>query len=171
MTELRQFADQMHVILTGIIGTGTDSVTEQNTRLIRKLFEWYNADDVDSIVNSVTDDFELVDIPAATTYPGKTGLREWLGISKTALPNARTYLTNLIVTGNVAASEHEGRGTHTGVLKVPGGEIPPTGKTVDAQVAELYEFRDGKLARWRVYYDGAALVRQLLGDTPLPAAS
>lgn len=169
MTELRQFADQLHVVLNGILGVGTDSVTEQNTRLIQKLFEWYNADDVDSIVDSVTDDFELVDIPAQTTYPGKDGLREWLTISKTALPNARTYLTNLIVCGNRAASEHEGRGTHTGVLKVPGGEIPPTGRTVDAQVSELYEFRGGKLARWRVYYDGAALSRQLLGDAP-PAA-
>lgn len=147
--------------VTGFFGGADIERCARNEELIRSIFAWYNADDIDSIIASVTDDFELVDIAAGETYSGATGLRSWLSISKTALPNARTYLTNLIVVEEWGASEHEGRGTHTGPLRTPQGDIPPTGKTVDAKVAEFYQFRDGKLARWIVYYDGLALLLQL----------
>ena len=39
--------------------------------------------------------------------------------------------------------------------------IPPTGRTIELHIAEIYQIRDGKIALLRAYYDGATLMRQL----------
>jgi predicted ester cyclase len=70
-------------------------------------------------------------------------------------------VTTLLVAGDRAASEHTGRGTHTGPLAGPTGELPPTGRRFELRSAELYELRGGKVARVRAYYDVATLLRQL----------
>lgn len=176
MQELQIFGEQLRALLSAVMGYGDPTATARNSRLIHQIFEWYNEDDLDSIVNSVTDDFELIDVPAGQVYPGPDGLRQWFSISKTALPDARLFITNLIASGDRVATEHAGGGLQTGPLEVPGGSIPPTGRLVKAEVAETFEFQDGKIRRWRVYYDGAALASQLLGDgagpgpSPAPAA-
>ena len=169
MSELSTFGEQLRVLLSSVLGYGDPARQERNTRLIHQIFEWYNEGDLDSIVDSVTDDFVLFDVPAGEAYPGPDGLRRWFSISKTALPDAKLFITNLIASGDKAATEHAGGGLQTGPLEVPGGSIPPTGRLVKAEVSETFEFRDGKIARWRVYYDGAALARQLLGDGAGPA--
>jgi predicted ester cyclase len=169
MNELHIFGEQLRILVSSVMGFGDPSAAARNSRLIHQIFEWYNADDLDSIVDSVTDDFELLDVPAAQVYPGPDGLRRWFSISKTALPEAKLFITNLIADGDRIATEHAGGGLQTGPLEVPGGAIPPTGRLVRAEVAETFEFRDGKIHRWRVYYDGAALASQLLGDAPAAA--
>ncbi|ADU11323.1 protein of unknown function DUF1486 [Micromonospora sp. L5] len=163
MNDLRVFGEQLRTLLSGLLGFGDPGAPERNSRLIHQIFEWYNQGDLDSIVESVTDDFELHDVPAGQIYRGPDGLRRWFSISKTALPEARLFITNLIADGEKVASEHAGGGLQTGPLEVPGGTVPPTNRLVKAEVAETFEFRDGRIFRWRVYYDGAALAAQLLG--------
>ena len=51
------------------------------------------------------------------------------------------------------ATEHIGRFTHTGPLLTPGGEIAPTGRRVELQIAESYQMKDGKINLLRAYYD------------------
>ncbi|MEV0156389.1 ester cyclase [Micromonospora sp. NPDC050686] len=165
VNDLRVFGEQLRTLLSGLLGFGDPGAPERNTRLIHQIFEWYNQGDLDSIVESVTDDFELHDVPAGEIYRGPDGLRRWFSISKTALPEARLFITNLVAAGDKVASEHAGGGLQTGPLEVPGGTIPPTNRLVKAEVAETFEFRDGRIFRWRVYYDGAALASQLLGAT------
>ncbi|WP_281356135.1 ester cyclase [Arthrobacter mobilis] len=43
----------------------------------------------------------------------------------------------------------------------PAGEIPPTGRHIELQIAEVYQFKDGKISLLRAYYDLATLMRQL----------
>ena len=59
------------------------------------------------------------------------------------------------------ATEHVGRFTHTGPLVTPGGEISPTGRRVEIQIAEFYQMKDGKIRQLRAYYDAATMMRQL----------
>jgi heme-degrading monooxygenase HmoA/predicted ester cyclase len=58
---------------------------------------------------------------------------------------------------------HEGRfvGTQTGILRGPGGEIAATGRTLDARFCAVYEFEDGKITSFHLYFDQADLLTQL----------
>jgi steroid delta-isomerase-like uncharacterized protein len=129
--------------------------------LVRELFEAFNDGDLDRAAALVSDDFELTDVAAGQPFHGPEGCRQWLGTFLTALPDARTELVNLFSDGSRVATEHVGRGTHSGPLATPAGTIPATGRTVELRFAELYEVRDGKLARMTAYYDSGTLMRQL----------
>ncbi len=98
---------------------------------------------------------------AGQTLHGPEGCRQWLATFRTALPDARVELTNVLVDGDRVATEHVGRGTHRGPFVTPAGPIPPTGRPVELRIAEMYQVRAGKIRYLRAYYDSATLMRQL----------
>lgn len=61
------------------------------------------------------------------------------------------------------------RGTHTGPLQGPNGEIPPTGRAVDVPVCDVFQLRNGKAVGVHSYFDAATLMTQL-GLLPALAA-
>ena len=141
---------------------------QDHATVIRTLFEAFNRGDIDRAAASVTEDFELEDLAMGQTFRGPDGLRQWLGGFRRAAPDARAELTNLIVgEGEWAASEHVGRGTNTGPLAGPAGDVPPSGRAFELRIAEVYQLRGGRLARLRAYYDMATFMRQL-GLIPPP---
>ncbi len=85
-----------------------------NAAVVRSLFEAFNDGDLVRAAATVSDDFELVDVAAGQTFRAPDGCRQWLEIFKTALPDAHTELVNVFAEGDRVASEHIGRGTHTG---------------------------------------------------------
>jgi steroid delta-isomerase-like uncharacterized protein len=139
----------------------------QATAPIRSLFDRFNAGDLDGTATLVTHDCELVDMAQGRTYYGPAGVREWLGAFRTALPDAHAELVEVLADGGRVATEHVGTGTHTGPLATPSGEIPPTGRRIELRFSEMYEIRDGRIARVRVWYDSATMMRQL-GLLPEP---
>ena len=136
-------------------------MTDDPTVVVRSLFEAFNDGDLDRAAATVADDFELVDVAAGQTFHGPEGCREWLGTFRTALPDARTEIVNLFTDGERVASEHIGRGTHSGPFVTPTGTIPATGRRVELRIGEIYEVRDGKIAKLYAYYDSATMMRQL----------
>jgi ketosteroid isomerase-like protein len=46
-------------------------------------------------------------------------------------------------------------------MLTPAGEVPPTGRTVDFTVCEVWQIRDGKVTSLHNYQDAASLMRQL----------
>ena len=97
---------------------------DDNAAVVRSLFEAFNDGDLVRAASTVSDDFELVDVAAAQTFRGPDGCRQWLETFRTALPDARTELVNVFADGGRVASEHIGRGTHTGPFVTPAGTIP-----------------------------------------------
>jgi predicted ester cyclase len=63
--------------------------------------------------------------------------------------------------GMAVATEHTGRGTHTGPFPTHEGEIPPTGRSVEVRFGEFFQLRDGKICLMRAYWDSATFFRQL----------
>ena len=61
----------------------------------------------------------------------------------------------------MAVCEFTGHGTHTGPLQGAQGTIPASGKKVDLKCLEVFQFRAGKIARARMYYDSGSLLRQV----------
>jgi steroid delta-isomerase-like uncharacterized protein len=135
--------------------------TTDNANVIKALFDAFNEQDFDRAATLVTEDFELVDYAFGLTFRGPAGLLQWFQGFVTAGPDARAQLLKTIVEGESVASEHIGRFTQTGPLVSPAGEIPPTGRKVEIQIAEVYQIKDGKIALLHAYYDGATIMRQL----------
>lgn len=134
---------------------------DENTAVVRSLFDAFNDGDLARASATVTDDFELVDLATGQTFQGSDGCRRWLETFRTALPDARTEIVSLIADGNRIASEHIGRGTHSGPFVTPAGTIPPTDREVELRIGEFYEIREGKIAKLHAYYDSATMMRQL----------
>jgi predicted ester cyclase len=129
--------------------------------VVRVVFTGFNSRNLDQVASIVTDDFELEDIPAGLVLRGPDGMKAWLGNWVTAAPDAFADLRWIISDGDSVATEHFGTATHTGPLQTPNGELPATGRRIELWFAENYLVRDGKLAKMRVFYDGAAVLRQL----------
>lgn len=144
--------------------------TYDNTAIVRDLFDAFNDRELDRLAAMVSEDFELVDFAAdGQVFRGPQGILRWLRIFLTALPDAKTELTNVVADGeNWAFTEFIGRGTHTGPLVGPAGTIPPTGRRIEFPVGELMRLEGGKFTLIHVYYDGATLTRQLGVFPPRP---
>jgi steroid delta-isomerase-like uncharacterized protein len=144
--------------------------TQDDAAIIRNLFDAFNDHDLDRVAAMVSEDFELVDFAAeGQVFRGPQGIRQWLQIFLTALPDAKTDLTTVVPAGEGwVFVEFIGRGTHRGPLVGPAGTIPPTGRTIELPVGELFRIEDGKVTFVHVYYDGATLIRQLGVFPPRP---
>jgi steroid delta-isomerase-like uncharacterized protein len=97
-------------------------------------------------------------------------MREFLQSWATAFPDSQVETTAVVADAASAAMEFRGRGTHTGPLAGPAGDIPPTGRSVDVPFVMYMEFDAGKIARGRLYFDLVTLLQQI-GVQPGAAAA
>jgi predicted ester cyclase len=72
-----------------------------------------------------------------------------------------TEIMHQVATDDEVVSEFKARGMHTGPLLTPAGEVPPTGRTVEFTVCEVWSVKNGKVASIRNYQDAASIMRQL----------
>ena len=132
-----------------------------NSDVVRSVYENFNSRNIQAVLDIVTEDSQLIDMALGMTWQGKAGWKEWLEGWATTAPDAQTEVTNLIADGDTIASEHTGRGTHTGPLPTPGGIIPATNRPFELKFAEIFQLRGGKIAVMKAYWDSASLMRQL----------
>jgi steroid delta-isomerase-like uncharacterized protein len=87
-----------------------------------------------------------------------------------ALPDATATVDNEVIAGDWAATQQTFRGTHTGTLVSPDGDIPATGKSVVGRAAELIRVVDGKIVEDHLYFDNMEFLTQI-GLVPETAAT
>ena len=63
--------------------------------------------------------------------------------------------------GNVVVVQLALQGTHDGPLQLPFGELPATGKHMDAPCCDVFELEDGKIKRFDCYPEGSVIFAQL----------
>jgi len=99
------------------------------------------------------------------TEPGLTraeNFEESLGAYLRAFPDLHCELTNVIGDDEYFAYEWVGRGTHTGPLASPQGEIPPTGRRIEVRACSVIRLNaQGLIAEEREYWDMAGFMQQL----------
>lgn len=143
---------------------------EDSASIIRKLFDGFNAKDYDTIVGLAAEDFELIDCASGEKFSGPEGARRnaegWL----IPFSDVNVELLNVVSAGDWAIAEAVGRGTHSGPLQTPMGEVPATGKEMELHFCSLIRVKDGKIEEERDYYDAMTIANQL-GLMPEPAAS
>lgn len=78
-----------------------------------------------------------------------------------AFPDAVVTIDRRVVEGAVVVDAGRMVGTHTGVLRTPEGDVPPTGETVDGAFVSLFVFDGGQVVRQEIIYDRLSLMEQL----------
>jgi predicted ester cyclase len=112
----------------------------------------------------------LVDPQAVFTYPaakehfiGRAGYRELAHRWAQAFPDATLSITRVTVSGETALTEWIGRGTHLGILELPGFPgIPPTGRKAQLPMRETIRVVNDRIVESRMEFDPLEL-RQRLG--------
>ena len=78
-----------------------------------------------------------------------------------AFPDARLEIARLIGEGSLAVAEGLMIGTHTGVLRTPNGDVPPTGRPVKVRWMAMYEVSGDELISEHLYFDLSEFMTQL----------
>ena len=138
---------------------------KDNTTLVRMLYDAYNNHQsdpawFDKAAAIIAEDFEGIN-PRGVSRGGSVGLSNHLGSWIIAFPGCNVEVTNVFSTKARTVVEFIGRGTHTGPLPGPSGDIPPTGRKAEVRFCEVYRFKNGKIVSIHTYYDALDLMRQL----------
>jgi steroid delta-isomerase-like uncharacterized protein len=133
---------------------------------VRRGYDAYNAHQsdphwLDYTITDVAAECEVVDVPSGMVLRGPEGLKQFLLLFSTAFPDSRGDVKIVSATEEHAVIEVILRGTHTGVLHSPAGDIPPTGRTIELHACEVFQIRNRKLTRHATYYDALSLMQQL----------
>jgi steroid delta-isomerase-like uncharacterized protein len=136
----------------------------------RYLAAW-NSHEPERVLELMTDDIVYDDSAWPKTMRGKAEVREFLDSTWRAFPDLTFEGVGsplLAPDEPRAASWWRGTATHSGPIEPPG--IPPTGRRIEFEGADVQEYRDGKVARLQIVFDMADLARQL-GLLPAPGSS
>lgn len=132
-----------------------------NAAIVRSAYEAYNRRDFDYSIGLTAADGELVRVATGETFFGPEGMRTSLEGWVRAFPDSRIEITNIVASGNQVVVEFTARGTNTGPLTTPTGEIAPTGRPVEMQFCDVVTVRDGKIVSTRDYFDLTTMMHQL----------
>ena len=134
---------------------------QDNTTLAQAIYQAFNDNDLDAALAYVAADIELVLMPFDQHFYGLEGFRDFMQGFKLAFPDCTVNLINQVATENGVVNEFMARGTHTGPLSGPNGQVPATGRNINYPVCEVWEIKDGKLTKLRNYFDTGTLRQQL----------
>jgi steroid delta-isomerase-like uncharacterized protein len=138
--------------------------------VLQGLADAFNSRDFDRARTLLADDVVFVDYAMEATIDGADGFLEYANGFATAFSDMRLEALSYVGDDARAAGEFVGRGTHDGPLQTPMGEVPPTGRQLNAPFVWYADVRDGKIARLADYYNAATFMSQL-GLAPDEATS
>jgi steroid delta-isomerase-like uncharacterized protein len=118
-------------------------------------------------------DLAALDVLAAPGYvnhsapPGvpsdREGLKQLTALFRTAFPDGRMTIEEMVAEGDRVATRKTFRGTHQGALL----DLPPTGRAVVITLLDLVRLEDGQVVESWSMADEVGMLRQL-GALPSP---
>jgi len=135
----------------------------------RYLAAW-NGHDATAIADLVTDDIVWEDPALVRAARGPAAVQDFMREAWVAFPDLRFDESDdphLSVAADQVAWRWRMRGTNTGPIDPPG--FAPTGRAIEIEGVDLWTMRDGRIARYRAFYDFNALAVQL-GLAPAPGS-
>lgn len=138
--------------------------------VVRGVYDAFNDRDIDKAVSVVSDDAEWTNIPTGETLRGRDGLRQFLQGWDGGFPDGRIEVSSIKAGEGFAVVEFVGRGTNSGSLQTPAGDLPPTNRSVELRFCDVVEVSDGRITGGRTYWDMASLMTQL-GMMPEPPSA
>jgi predicted ester cyclase len=131
-------------------------MSEQNKEIVRAYYaEVLNGRDLDAVANYFADE-RMVE-----------GVRRGCFSYLTAFPDLHVSLDELLAEGDRVFLRSTMTGTHDGEYK----GIPPTGRHIAAESAEVFRIADRKFVGYWCLANVAGIMRQLTEDVPETAVS
>ncbi len=108
------------------------------------------------------EDAVLMDPALPEALRGRKAIEEYIGAMLRAFPDLSGENTNIFGTGDYFVWEWVMRGTHTGPLVGPQGEIPPTGRRAEVRGCSVGRVNaQGLIGEDHIYFDTASMMQQL----------
>jgi steroid delta-isomerase-like uncharacterized protein len=142
--------------------------SEQTLAVIRDTFAAFNAHDLDRFRRLLADDAALVVGGSPQSFEGPDAVVAAIRPTLDAIPDLHVTVTNAFADGNRGVAEAVREGTNTGPIRLPDGELPPSGRSVRLPECIVFEVADGKIRRMVVYTDMLDTLAQL-GLPPAPS--
>ena len=134
---------------------------EQRIANAKRPIEAYNNKDWEAVKNSMTADCYYDELATHRKAEGADAIVElWQGWAA-AQPDSYGTFENVHVIEGGVVFELTWRGTMTGTLQSPDGEIPPTGKSMEVRACQVTELEGDKAKAIRHYFDLATMMQQL----------
>ena len=142
------------------------TTTHETITLVKTLFDLTNSHRtdpawLDKSLALFDEDCEVLDVPSGVVSRGPEGYKQVILFFEEGFPDSGVEITNLCATEDQAVVEFIGRGTKTGPLHMPTGDVPPTGRAVEMRFCDVYRVSNGKIVSYRSYYDVFGFLQQL----------
>ncbi|MDR3574106.1 MAG: ester cyclase [Anaerolineaceae bacterium] len=130
---------------------------EENKRILRRffteVFEQGNLAVVDEIIST---DWVNID-PSLPPLKGREGAKQLVSMFRTAFPDLKGGLEDMVAEGNRVAGRFSFTGTHKGDLM----GIKPTSKHVTLTGTGIFQIENGKLLKNQVNFDSLGMLQQI----------
>ncbi len=115
-----------------------------NSAIIDRFIQAWCEIDVETIMDTFTEDAAYANLPMGPPHVGKAAIREFIdGFLST------TTAINFVV-------HHQVEGQDGVVMNERTDALTMDGKVIELPVMGVFEFRDGKICAWRDYFDMSA---------------
>ena len=125
--------------------------------VVRAYFDALNARDYEQVAHSFSDNCEFVSVASGAKFTGTDSMLHGLREFAEAFPDWAVEVANVVASGPCVATEWKTTGTHEGVFR----GTSPTGIRFRRDGCSVAEVADGRIVRYRDYYDRATLLEQL----------
>jgi steroid delta-isomerase-like uncharacterized protein len=132
-----------------------------NATLARSFYENWNTREFEKTTKSFASDSTVVIVGSGQTFHGPKGMMEFETLWADAFPDGSVTIDTVVAHGDHVVVEYTGRGTHTGTLRTPMGDLPATGRSLTLQLVDILEFDGGTVRSQRTYFDTGSMMAQL----------
>lgn len=140
----------------------SDSSNAVMMRLLEDQVAAINAHDAERLAAFYSEDAVVRDPQYAEPLHGRAAVTNDSSDFFAAFPDLRAEVTCSVISDSIIAAEMTLAGTHTGPLRLPSGEIPPTGRPLRFAMAFFSRIDEsGLIVDERRYYDVADQLEQL----------
>ena len=144
---------------------------EDTARIARTVYEAFNDRDFERGLRMLADDAAWTNVPTNETFHGEEGFRRNYEQWERAFPDGRINDLHIRAGDGFAVVEYTSRGTNTGPLTTPAGELPPTSRSVEVRFCDVLEIPGRLITGGRSYWDMATMMAQLGLMPEVPAGA
>jgi len=130
---------------------------KENIEYAKQQIAALNARDLDGYVSRIDDLYVGQSETAPGPIRGREGVRQHLETLLKAFPDLRIEIEQIIASGDSLVVRTSATGTHKGSF----AGVAPTNKSIVLQGCNVFEIRNGKAIKGRLYADNATLFQQL----------
>jgi steroid delta-isomerase-like uncharacterized protein len=131
-------------------------------QLATELLARFNQHDAEGLARLYAEDQVTICSGEAEPIRGRAAKARFVGHFFQAFPDMHLDPSSILYTGDRVVLEVNARGTNTGPIDTPDGEIPPTGNAIDMMMIFVIRVgADGLIREDRTYFDTAEFMGQL----------